>query len=269
MQLLIYGPGRLGGADRGRGRRGRLAGAGAGRPTRPPTAAGRRRPRGRRRRRLAPRRRSSANVEHALRGGQPGVRARHDRAGTPTSAGSAAASSSTVPPPSSAPNLSLGAALFLRLAETRGRLVRPRRLVRAVDRRVAPAGQGRPPVRHRPGPRPPDRRRRSRAGPTERRRPTVARSLEVAGIRAGAAPGTHLVTFDGAGESIELRLAARDRSAYADGALAAARWLVARAPRARPPSVRRRRGRPPRRRRPAPARLTASDPPRPNEGDAR
>ena len=34
------------------------------------------------------------------------------------------------------------------------------------------------------------------------------------------------MTFDGAGESIELRLAARDRSAYADGALAAARWLV-------------------------------------------
>ena len=47
------------------------------------------------------------------------------------------------------------------------------------------------------------------------------------GVRAGAAPGTHLVTFDGPGESIELRLTARDRSAYADGALAAARWLVA------------------------------------------
>jgi 4-hydroxy-tetrahydrodipicolinate reductase len=48
----------------------------------------------------------------------------------------------------------------------------------------------------------------------------------VAGIRAGAAPGTHLVTFDGPGEAVELRLMARDRSAYADGALAAARWLV-------------------------------------------
>ena len=51
-------------------------------------------------------------------------------------------------------------------------------------------------------------------------------ALEVAGIRAGAAPGSHLVTFDGPGESIELRLTARDRSAYADGALAAARWLT-------------------------------------------
>jgi dihydrodipicolinate reductase len=35
------------------------------------------------------------------------------------------------------------------------------------------------------------------------------------------------VTFDGPGESVELRLSARDRTAYADGALAAARWLMA------------------------------------------
>ena len=35
------------------------------------------------------------------------------------------------------------------------------------------------------------------------------------------------MTFDGPGESVELRLTARDRTAYADGALAAARWLAA------------------------------------------
>jgi 4-hydroxy-tetrahydrodipicolinate reductase len=51
--------------------------------------------------------------------------------------------------------------------------------------------------------------------------------LEVSGIRAGSNPGSHLVTFDGQGESIELRIAARDRTAYADGALTAARWLTA------------------------------------------
>jgi 4-hydroxy-tetrahydrodipicolinate reductase len=51
--------------------------------------------------------------------------------------------------------------------------------------------------------------------------------LEVVGIRAGVAPGTHLVTFDGPGESVELRLTARDRTAYAEGAIAAARWLAA------------------------------------------
>ena len=35
----------------------------------------------------------------------------------------------------------------------------------------------------------------------------------------------HLVGFDSPGETIELRLTARDRSAYAAGALAAADWL--------------------------------------------
>ena len=49
--------------------------------------------------------------------------------------------------------------------------------------------------------------------------------LEVAVIRAGASPGMHLVGFDSPGETIELRLTARDRSAYAAGALAAADWL--------------------------------------------
>ena len=44
-------------------------------------------------------------------------------------------------------------------------------------------------------------------------------------IRAGASPGMHLVGFDSPGETIELRLTARDRSAYAAGALAAADWL--------------------------------------------
>jgi 4-hydroxy-tetrahydrodipicolinate reductase len=55
--------------------------------------------------------------------------------------------------------------------------------------------------------------------------------LEVASIRAGASPGMHLVGFDAIGETVELRLTARDRSAYAAGVLAAADWL-ARAPRA-------------------------------------
>ena len=51
--------------------------------------------------------------------------------------------------------------------------------------------------------------------------------LDVAVIRAGAAPGMHLVGFDAPGESFEMRLTARDRSAYAAGALAAADWLAA------------------------------------------
>jgi 4-hydroxy-tetrahydrodipicolinate reductase len=54
--------------------------------------------------------------------------------------------------------------------------------------------------------------------------------LEVVSVRAGSSPGMHLVGFDAAGETVELRLTARDRSAYAAGILAAADWL-GRAPR--------------------------------------
>jgi 4-hydroxy-tetrahydrodipicolinate reductase len=60
---------------------------------------------------------------------------------------------------------------------------------------------------------------------------TTVEDLEIASVRAGASPGMHLVGFDAAGETVELRLTARDRSAYAAGVLAAADWLV-RAPRA-------------------------------------
>jgi 4-hydroxy-tetrahydrodipicolinate reductase len=58
-----------------------------------------------------------------------------------------------------------------------------------------------------------------------------ADDLEVVSVRAGASPGMHLVGFDALGETVELRLTARDRSAYAAGILAAADWLE-RAPRA-------------------------------------
>jgi len=51
--------------------------------------------------------------------------------------------------------------------------------------------------------------------------------LDVTSIRAGAAPGMHLVGFDAPGESLEMRLTARDRSAYAAGAITAAEWLLA------------------------------------------
>ena len=61
---------------------------------------------------------------------------------------------------------------------------------------------------------------------------TTPADLEVVSIRAGASPGMHLVGFDAVGETVELRLTARDRTAYATGVLAAADWLrrIARAP---------------------------------------
>jgi 4-hydroxy-tetrahydrodipicolinate reductase len=128
-----------------------------------------------------------------------------------------------------ATNLSLGAALFLRLAERaaawyaragafepsivewhrRGKADRPSGTARAIARRIVAVDP-------------------RWAGPDEADAADPRPQLEVVGIRAGAAPGSHLLTFDGPGESVELRLTARDRTAYADGALAAARWLTSR-----------------------------------------
>jgi len=114
-----------------------------------------------------------------------------------------------------AANLSVGAAVFLRIVE------RAAALYGAVDgfdpyivewhrrsKRDRPSGTARELAR-----------RLSAA------QPQSADDLEVAVIRAGSSPGMHLVGFDAPGETIELRLTARDRSAYASGALAAAAWL--------------------------------------------
>ncbi|MHB8460773.1 MAG: dihydrodipicolinate reductase C-terminal domain-containing protein, partial [Candidatus Limnocylindrales bacterium] len=57
--------------------------------------------------------------------------------------------------------------------------------------------------------------------------PLAPDELDVAVVRAGSSPGMHLVGFDAPGETIELRLTARDRSAYVAGALAAVDWLTA------------------------------------------
>lgn len=51
--------------------------------------------------------------------------------------------------------------------------------------------------------------------------------LEMVALRAGSHPGMHLVGFDGPGESLQVRIEARDRSAYVAGALLAADTLVA------------------------------------------
>jgi 4-hydroxy-tetrahydrodipicolinate reductase len=49
--------------------------------------------------------------------------------------------------------------------------------------------------------------------------------IDVSSTRAGFIPGTHTIGFDGPSESITLSHTARDRSAFARGALTAARWL--------------------------------------------
>ena len=133
-----------------------------------------------------------------------------------------------------ASNLSLGAALFGRLVETatelfgplagfdpylvewhrRGKRDRPSGTALDLARRIV--------ARH------PRVHRLPTAGDEHGRAdgPRPDDELEIVAIRAGSSPGQHLVGFDAAGETVELRLTARDRSAYAAGALAAADWLL-------------------------------------------
>ena len=49
--------------------------------------------------------------------------------------------------------------------------------------------------------------------------------VPIASTRAGAIPGTHTLGFDAASETITLTHHARDRAAFARGALVAAHWL--------------------------------------------
>jgi 4-hydroxy-tetrahydrodipicolinate reductase len=51
------------------------------------------------------------------------------------------------------------------------------------------------------------------------------RPIDVSSTRAGYIPGTHTIGFDGPAETITLTHTARDRSAFARGALVAAAWV--------------------------------------------
>ena len=121
-----------------------------------------------------------------------------------------------------ASNFSLGVVLFGRLVEAAVTLFGP---LEAFDPYLLE--WHRRAKRDRPSGTAIDLRRRIVAGHP---RLTDPDDLEVVSIRAGSSPGMHLLGFDAAGETIELRLTARDRSAYAAGILVAADWL-ARTPR--------------------------------------
>lgn len=51
------------------------------------------------------------------------------------------------------------------------------------------------------------------------------RPIDVSSTRAGFIPGTHTIGFDGLAETMTLTHVARDRTAFARGALTAARWV--------------------------------------------
>jgi 4-hydroxy-tetrahydrodipicolinate reductase len=129
-----------------------------------------------------------------------------------------------------APTFSLGAVLFGELAENAARLFgsfseydpylfeehrrakadRPSGTALAVAARMLPHLRSKREVRLAEGTGAPD--------------PDV---LEVVALRAGSHPGMHVAGFDGPGEALELRITARDRSAYVAGALMAADALLA------------------------------------------
>ena len=54
------------------------------------------------------------------------------------------------------------------------------------------------------------------------------RTIDMASTRAGYIPGVHTVGFDGPADTITLTHSARDRTAFARGALAAAKWVAGR-----------------------------------------
>jgi len=60
-------------------------------------------------------------------------------------------------------------------------------------------------------------------------RPHLANpNLSIASIRAGSIPGTHVVGFDSAADTILLEHRARSRQGFAEGAVLAARWIAGR-----------------------------------------
>jgi 4-hydroxy-tetrahydrodipicolinate reductase len=56
----------------------------------------------------------------------------------------------------------------------------------------------------------------------------ASRSFPISSVRAGTLPGTHTLTYDGPHETVSLSHVARDREAFAAGALTAAEWLPGR-----------------------------------------
>lgn len=56
----------------------------------------------------------------------------------------------------------------------------------------------------------------------------LGRPLPVTSVRTGSVPGTHELVFDAPFEQVRLVHEARDRRAFAAGAIAAARWLATR-----------------------------------------
>ena len=60
----------------------------------------------------------------------------------------------------------------------------------------------------------------------EMKKAGYSRQIDVSSNRAGTHPGTHVIGFDSAADTITLRHTARNRDGFARGALKAAKWIV-------------------------------------------
>lgn len=112
-----------------------------------------------------------------------------------------------------APNLSLGANVFLPIAEYAARLVARLSAFDAhivethhAAKRDSPSGTALELAR--------------RAGAAR------GRDIPISSIRTGSVPGTHTLLLDGGFEQIRVEHVARDRRVFADGALTTAGWLI-------------------------------------------
>jgi 4-hydroxy-tetrahydrodipicolinate reductase len=111
------------------------------------------------------------------------------------------------------PNYSLGVQLFLAIAEDAARRLRQVPGFETVviethhsAKKDAPSGTG--------------------IAIAQRIASGLGHDVPVTSVRVGAVPGTHEVVMDAPFEQIRLVHEARDRRVFADGALAAARWLA-------------------------------------------
>jgi 4-hydroxy-tetrahydrodipicolinate reductase len=115
-----------------------------------------------------------------------------------------------------APNCAVGVNLFLELVERAGLLMRSQadfgcwiHELHHATKKDAPSGT-------------------ARAMVGALRNGGFDAPVDVASTRAGSIPGTHTIGFDAVSETITLTHQARDRAAFARGALEAARWLEGR-----------------------------------------
>ena len=115
-----------------------------------------------------------------------------------------------------APNFAIGVNVFLALAERAGELFAAQPSFGAwihelhhATKKDAPSGT-------------------AMAAERALRNGGFSADVPIASTRAGAIPGTHTIGFDAASETITLTHQARDRAAFARGAIAAARWIQGR-----------------------------------------